>query len=134
MLELSRETPMSQDPEQEARIMSELEKRFETWWNDEGSAPLVLPMDEEEHTRHISRLAWHNGAYVARSASLPIDAFTPPTYLWEVRDMDDQFQASGQTGTLHEAMSSARSYAYQYAPCKVRVWTEKTIHEATFDD
>ena len=125
---------MSQDPEQEARIMSELDKRFEIWWNDEGSAPLALPMDWEEHTRHISRLAWHNGAYVARSASPPIDAFTPPTYHWEVRDMEDQFQAGGQASTLHEAMSSARSYAHQYAPCKARVWTEKTIHEATFND
>lgn len=36
MLELSREILMSQDPEQEARIMPELDKRFETWWNEEG--------------------------------------------------------------------------------------------------
>lgn len=62
------------------------------------------------------------------------DPDTDPVYHWEVRDMEDQFQAGGQASTLPVAMSSARGYAYQYAPCKVRVWTERTIYEETFDD
>lgn len=69
-----------------------------------------------------------------RTSSSEPDPDTDPVYHWEVRDMEDQFQAGGWGGTLHEAMSNARSYAYQYAPCRVRVWTEKTVHEATFDD
>lgn len=70
---------------------------------------------------------------IDRASKVESDLDTDSTYHWEVRDMEDQFQAGGQASALHEAMSNARSYAYQYALCKVRVWTERTIHEATFD-
>ena len=58
----------------------ELDKSFQQWWYEEGSIGPMPGMDHEEHTKRISQIAWHNGAYVARKnlpTSQPIaEAFT----------------------------------------------------------
>ena len=43
----------------------QLDAAFDHWWHNEGSAPPSNIMDCEEHCRHVARIAWHNGAYVA---------------------------------------------------------------------
>lgn len=46
-----------------------LDEAFESWWYNEGSGIIPLPgNDYEEHGYRISRIAWHNGAYVALNA------------------------------------------------------------------
>lgn len=48
--------------------MSEEMDAFERWWNDEGSGkPPAEGQDHEEHVREMCRIAWENGAYVAKS-------------------------------------------------------------------
>jgi hypothetical protein len=42
-----------------------LEERFERWWYYEGSVPPSEGRDWEEHVHHMTRIAWHNGAFVA---------------------------------------------------------------------
>jgi hypothetical protein len=59
-------------PEPERPTDEELQRRFLTWWNEEGSAMRPLPgHDYEEHARRISEIAWANGAYVARWGRSP---------------------------------------------------------------
>ena len=41
----------------------DLDKSFQQWWYEEGSIGPMPGMDYEEHTKRISRIAWHNGAY-----------------------------------------------------------------------
>ena len=46
-------------------LIDALDEAFERWWFDEGSGMPPLPDEShEEHTRRISRIAWHNGDYV----------------------------------------------------------------------
>lgn len=52
-------------PEPEGPTDEELDKSFQQWWYEEGSIG-PFGMDHEEHTKLISQIAWHNGAYVAR--------------------------------------------------------------------
>jgi hypothetical protein len=48
-------------------ITQQLEQAFEAWWHQAGSEMLPLPgKNQEEHVKRISRIAWHNGAYVQR--------------------------------------------------------------------
>jgi hypothetical protein len=42
-----------------------LDEAFDRWWANESSGlPPLQGEDHEEHTKRISRIAWHNGAYV----------------------------------------------------------------------
>jgi len=54
-------------PEPEEVTDEELERRYLAWWHNEGSGLLPHPgMDHEAHVRHVSEIAWANGAYAAR--------------------------------------------------------------------
>jgi hypothetical protein len=54
-------------PEPEEVTDEELERRYLAWWHNEGSGLPPRPgMDHEAHVRHVSEIAWANGAYVAR--------------------------------------------------------------------
>jgi len=45
----------------------EFDERFQRWWYNEGSGmPPHKGEDQEEHACRVSRIAWHNGAYVTR--------------------------------------------------------------------
>ena len=50
-------------PEPEGPSAEDLDKSFQQWWYEEGSIGPMSGMDYEEHTKRISRIAWHNGAY-----------------------------------------------------------------------
>ncbi len=51
--------------------MTNEEKAFEIWWNQEGSA--MRPREGDDHEAHayrMTRIAWLNGAFKATEASL----------------------------------------------------------------
>lgn len=48
-------------------------------------------------------------------------------YHWEVRDMNDQWQAGGEAADATSALSRALDASSIYCPCKYRTWTEKTL-------
>lgn len=46
--------------------VEEIEKAFETWWNNEvRGMPPLRKEDAEAHVHRISRIAWLNGADTA---------------------------------------------------------------------
>lgn len=49
------------------------------------------------------------------------------TYHWEVRDMNDQWQAGGEAMDASSALSRALDAGFAYLPCKYRTWTEATL-------
>lgn len=70
------------DEKTEARLIAELQQRFDRWWNDEGSG--IAPHDGEEHCFHaerVARIAWLNGAFIrstAQCATEPLTQHDPP--------------------------------------------------------
>ena len=84
-------------PEPQGATQAELDGRFYRWWHNKGSGMSPLPgEDQEEHAHRISRIAWHNGAYVERWCRHAIKPVPPAMNddfweSWDIRSVDGSF-------------------------------------------
>jgi hypothetical protein len=93
----------------------QLDKSFQHWWYEEGSIG-PFGMDHEEHTKLISQIAWHNGAYVARlGRDTPQPVWDDIHYVWGLHDDEGEWQAGGSAITLESAEREGNRYLQTYA-------------------